>query len=598
LISQYGYVNDVVGRRTSVGMTGEAFSDLGSSHNKYAYNARSELEQAKRYAGTNLASTANAIDGQAYLYGYDLIGNRSETYIGDMLNGSKHTYTANSLNQYTQKTVPGKARIMGAAASDANVTVNNQTTTRYGQYFQSYLDIANSSSAAYPLINIVGVKKNAGTSGLDVVTTATGHVFVAQTPEQFSYDDDGNLTQDGRWSYTWDAVNRLIGMQTLDSLPASVPRLKLVFTYDYMSRRVSKIVSTFESEIWNQKSQIRFAYDGWNLISELSTANSQLSTNSYVWGLDLSGTLQGAGGIGGLLSSTTQQSSNSTTAYFSYDANGNVGQLVSTNGSFLASYEYDPYGKLIKDVADASVLNNPFRFSSKYLDSETGLNYYGYRYYQPEVGRWVSRDPIGERGSFNLYASFGADPIDRYDVMGLWAWTYTEIDMGGNSRLPVSMPDGSTRYGLTTAVWNFRAGTSPCGGSSLSRADAASDLRTVFWWTPGLFPSPTSTLTTYDHEKSHVSYNKNRWDQLKAYLAQSMPTACICPAKARCMKEFAYLARDYYYFLANKDDYSFDCAQGSISPSYNSCALATTAQNNIADALSQLVAKVQECNQL
>jgi len=276
-ISQYDYINDPIGRRTSVGMSGEAFSDLGISHNKYAYNARSELEQAKRYAGTNLSSTANAIDGQAFLYGYDLIGNRTETYIGDMLNGSKHTYTANSLNQYTQQTVPGKARIMGAAASDATVTVNNQTTTRYGQYFQSYLDIANSSSAAYPLINVVGVKKNSGSNGLDVVTSATGHVFVAKTPEQFSYDDDGNLTQDGRWTYTWDAENRLIGMQTLDTLPSSVPRMKLAFAYDYMSRRVSKTVSAFESEIWNQKSQIRFAYDGWNLISEISYLPSLLS---------------------------------------------------------------------------------------------------------------------------------------------------------------------------------------------------------------------------------------------------------------------------------------------------------------------------------
>ena len=439
LISQYDYVNDPIGRRTSVGMTGDAFSDLGASHNKYAYNVRSELEQAKRYAGTNLSSTANAIDGQAYLYGYDLIGNRTETYIGDMLNGSKHTYTANSLNQYTQKTVPAKARIMGAAASDATVTVNNQTTTRYGQYFQSYLDISNSSSAAYPLINIVGAKKNSGTNDSDVVTTATGHVFVAQTPEQFSYDDDGNLTQDGRWSYTWDAENRLIGMETLTNLPSSVPRMNLTFAYDYMSRRVSKTISAFESEIWNQKSQIRFAYDGWNLISEISYLPSQMQTNvsSFVWGLDLSGTLQGAGGIGGLLSSCSSASNASHLAFYLFDANGNVGQLVSTNGSILARYEYDPYGKLIKDVAEVSIRINPFRYSTKYADSETGFLYYGHRYYQPETGRWSSRDPIGGKGFLshnrktirrkgklvaeepNLYLFVKNRTADELDVLGL-----------------------------------------------------------------------------------------------------------------------------------------------------------------------------------
>jgi len=441
LISQYDYINDAVGRRTSVGMTGDAFSDLGISHNKYAYNARSELEQAKRYAGTNLASTANAIDGQAYLYGYDLIGNRTETYIGDMLNGSKHTYTANSLNQYTQKTVPAKARIMGAAATDATITVNNQAATRYGQYFQSYLDIANSSSAAYPLINVVGVKKNAGTNGLDVVTTATGHVFVAQTPEQFSYDDDGNLIQDGRWTYIWDAENRLIGMQTLDTLPSSVPRLKLAFAYDYMSRRIGKTVSANSSFIIQTSS---FVYDGWNLISELSTANGQLSTNSYVWGLDLSGTLQGAGGIGGLLASTTQQSSNSTTAFFSYDANGNVGQLVSTNGSILARYEYDPYGKLIKDVADATVRSNPFRFSTKNLDSESGLYYYGYRQYSPEIGRWLSRDPIGEEGFWSTRAHL--EKLSSRKRLKKWACSPLLLFLDNN------VPNSVDAFGLSISI--------------------------------------------------------------------------------------------------------------------------------------------------
>ncbi|MEI7881587.1 MAG: RHS repeat-associated core domain-containing protein, partial [bacterium] len=431
LISQYDYANDPIGRRTSVGMSGEAFSDLGVTHNKYAYNARSELEQAKRYAGTNLASTANAIDGQAYLYDYDLIGNRTEVYTGDMLNGSKHTYTANALNQYTQKTVPSKARIMGAAASDATITVNNQATTRYGQYFQSCLDIANSSSAAFPLVSVVGVKKNSGTNGLDVITTATGHVFVAQTPEQFGYDDDGNLTQDGRWSYTWDAENRLIGMETLTNLPSAIPRLKLAFAYDYMSRRIGKTVSTNSSFIIQTSS---FLYDGWNLISELSTANGLLSTNSYVWGLDLSGSLQGAGGIGGLLASTTQQPSNSTTVFYLFDANGNVGQLVSTNGSILARYEYDPYGKLIKDVADSSVRSNPFKFSTKYLDAETGLYYYGYRYYQPETGRWLSNDPIGISGGLNQYVFCANNPVNFRDPWGLCEGNST-LELGASGSL-------------------------------------------------------------------------------------------------------------------------------------------------------------------
>ena len=96
-------------------------------------------------------------------------------------------------------------------------------------------------------------------------------------------------------------------------------------------------------------------------------------------------------------------SASDVTMIYAYDANGNVTDLVGTNGEFLAQYQFDPYGNTISKtgtLADA----NPFRFSTKYLDAETGLYYYGYRYYQPEVGRWASRDPLGDEAflSFQL----------------------------------------------------------------------------------------------------------------------------------------------------------------------------------------------------
>ncbi|MFH1417084.1 MAG: RHS repeat-associated core domain-containing protein [Planctomycetota bacterium] len=110
--------------------------------------------------------------------------------------------------------------------------------------------------------------------------------------------------------------------------------------------------------------------------------------------------------------------------YF-YDANGNVGQLVSTGGALLARYEYDPYGNVQSSsgsLADA----NPFRFSTKYFDAEIdyadttadGLYYYGYRYYSPRLGRWLNRDPIGEKGGQNLYAFVRNTAIDAVDPVG------------------------------------------------------------------------------------------------------------------------------------------------------------------------------------
>ena len=69
--------------------------------------------------------------------------------------------------------------------------------------------------------------------------------------------------------------------------------------------------------------------------------------------------------------------------------------LVASSGSSVASYEYGPFGEPVR-VSGAMAGANPFRFSTKYTDDETGMLYYGYRYYNPSLGRWVSRDPLGE----------------------------------------------------------------------------------------------------------------------------------------------------------------------------------------------------------
>ena len=156
-------------------------------------------------------------------------------------------------------------------------------------------------------------------------------------------------------------------------------------------------------------------YDGWNLIAERVTPVSGAETvTRYVWGLDLSQSLQGAGGIGGLL----LQDTGTETRLYTYEANGNVGQLVDgTTGAVVAHYEYDPFGTTLTasgTEADA----NPFRFSTKYTDAETTLVYYGYRFYSPTLGRWLTRDPIEERGGNHLYAFVGNNGINSFDRLG------------------------------------------------------------------------------------------------------------------------------------------------------------------------------------
>jgi len=81
--------------------------------------------------------------------------------------------------------------------------------------------------------------------------------------------------------------------------------------------------------------------------------------------------------------------------YTIYDGNGNVSELITISGAIAGHYEYDLFGGTIA-LTGSLAKENSFRFSTKYADEETGFYYYGYRFYQPTSGRWLSRDSIDE----------------------------------------------------------------------------------------------------------------------------------------------------------------------------------------------------------
>ncbi len=235
-----------------------------------------------------------------------------------------------------------------------------------------------------------------------------------QTTYTLTYDDDGNLTSiittGATKVYKYNAENRLIAVEPSTPINGNT---KVEFVYDYMGRRVQKKVYIFESSAYSLQSIHLYVYDGWNMIQEMD--GTGFVQKSYVWGLDLSQTLQAAGGIGGLLAVVD----GSETYQYCYDANCNVGQLIDADdGSIVAHYEYDPFGILLKSSGLLANANH-FRFSTKYYDTETGLYYYGYRYYSPSLGRWINRDPIEEKGGVNLYVFVNGDPINNIDSKGL-----------------------------------------------------------------------------------------------------------------------------------------------------------------------------------
>jgi RHS repeat-associated protein len=189
----------------------------------------------------------------------------------------------------------------------------------------------------------------------------------------------------------------------------------MTFLYDYMGRKVQKTVYTYMSGAWQLDKEISFVYDGWNLIKETTAQVGQEESDKYyIWGLDLSGSLQGAGGIGGLLLTID----NGRAYYYCYDANGNVGQLIdAADGSVAAYYQYYPFGEL-RQAEGVYWEENGFRFSTKYYDEGVNLYYYGYRYYSPQLSRWINRDRV-ESGGLNIYAFSYNNSIEYIDPEGL-----------------------------------------------------------------------------------------------------------------------------------------------------------------------------------
>jgi len=392
-------------------------------------------------------------------YTYDELGNRlTSTAYKDIgtTTADATTYTINDLNQYASRTNARGLIISGMAPQDQpvmltvktdlnlatpNTALNNQPAERQGTLFARR--IAFTSTAEWAKIDI-------NATGGDPSRTARtlGNRWVPPQTEAMTYDADGNLTGDARWIYRWDGEGRLSELETKATAGAvGLPMVKLVFGYDAGSRRVMKRVyanlgGTTTAPNWVLQNDVRFVYVGWHMIAEVEIKGTASDApaggganpppflrRSWLWGEDLTGTAPAAvgdqrklgagGGVGGLLAVTRHARGDQPAESYwaTSDLNGNVIGLLATSSTKTAVYDYDPFGQPIR-VNEPEAGLNPVRFSSKYTDAETGLCYYGYRYYSPEVGRWLGRDPIGERGGLNLYGMLGNDPVGKVDVLG------------------------------------------------------------------------------------------------------------------------------------------------------------------------------------
>jgi len=440
IVTQFNYGYNPLQQRVFAEQSGSAFADYysGTSYsdvfNFQTYDSYGQLHTRGLYrnappAYPNQPSSGDLLPARTFQFDYDTVGNRSDSgEIGNAYDG----YQTNERNQYTSK---GNSTVcvLGNTNLTASVGVSGVPPAGIGQVDRNFgCDFvpSNSGGPAPGTLTVTATMPNSTPS------MTNRNYFIPKASQTLTYDVDGNLADDGVWTYSYDAENRLSGMTSDLSSGFANYQMGLSYTYDYLNRRVEKRV--YNTATQQTSFDHRYIYDGWNLIAETDTSGN--IQRSYSWGLDLTGSLTATAGVGALLEITNYSYSGGslvgTTNYFSQmDGNGNVSALVRSDGLTAAVYEYGPFGELLRNESfDSAIADNGFKFSTKFADAETGLVYYGNRFYSPGLGRFINRDPIEEAGGINLYGFCGNDSINRFDVLGnSWLsklWDRTILSLG------------------------------------------------------------------------------------------------------------------------------------------------------------------------
>jgi RHS repeat-associated protein len=384
----------------------------------YSYNTVNQRTRQNRQAGDyvdytydNLGQLVSALGRETgganraheqLGYGYDKAGNlNSRTN-----NALVQSFGVNSLNELTTITRSGTFTVSGSVGPSASsVTVNDQSATLYGDstFAAAGFTLTNGANTFTAIARDLAGHSNTNTT-----------LSSLPSPLSLTCDLNGNLLSDGTRNFAYDDENQLVSVWVTNAWRSD-------FAYDGKMRRRVRYESSWNGTGWVTNTVVRYVYDGNLILQERDTNNLPLVT--YTRSRDLSGSLQGAGGIGGLLARTDNtklgvQSPVQASAYYHADGNGNITCLASSAQVVVARYLYDPFGSLLSQsgpLADA----NLYRFSSKEWHQNSGLVYYLYRFYDPQLQRWLNRDPIRENGGINLYTFARNAAINRADAKGL-----------------------------------------------------------------------------------------------------------------------------------------------------------------------------------
>lgn len=226
----------------------------------------------------------------------------------------------------------------------------------------------------------------------------------------FTYSANGDLTRDGTYDYTYDELGRLLKVERV-----SDGSVVATYKYDALGRRVAKTTG---------QGTTYYYYDTLlNVIEERH--GSDIATYVYGYGLYGAGSNQ-----------LVQMERGGNVYYYHQDFRGNVLALTDASGNVVESYQYDPYGnfEVISDgsTVDVSQVGNPYAFTGRRYDEESGLYYFRNRYYSPVLGRFTTRDPLGYESGLNLFEYASSNPVTTVDPMGLGAESCSPVSVGAD----------------------------------------------------------------------------------------------------------------------------------------------------------------------
>ena len=388
-VRELAYEYDAGGRRTGITLA-------NGDRWEYQYDSYGQVVQGRKFDDGGVPYAP-----QQHRYLYDDIGNRKNVHSGA---GARPLwYTGNALNQYVNWGSDSFIPIAGKASADAKVTVKATASgvsrtyepVRDGEDFAIDIPVDVSRGAVVTDLEVNAVRFDEQ-QDVDLYRRLSGRYTVTPNAANvMAYDADGNLLAYDGWTLTWNGENRLVQIEKGSH--------RETYDYDYMGRRFVKKVYSKENDVWSLAGEEVFVYDGYKQIAAYAGASRTLA-RTYAWD---------AAGLDTPLWTTDPNGS----CFYVADANKNIRMLFNESGAAVAEYDYDPFGQVTANGSYASV--NPYRFSSEYHDDGTGLVYYNYRYYSPVLGRWTSRDPIGEEGGgVNLYAFVKNIPISSIDIFG------------------------------------------------------------------------------------------------------------------------------------------------------------------------------------